>query len=244
MIKFTAALLTATVLASSAFAQITPIPKSDQHRGNDGHDRAKVSTPVKDVPFALSEAPDDHVIGSDKAAITMIVWASVTCPHCGDWFTNEWPSIKKELIETEKMRFVFRPLPTAPAQLSMVGFLMAECAPSEDYFKLIEYQMENQTKILEQAQKGEARAEYDKIGKLAGLKDQDDVQACLQNQEKLGQIQTASERANGAAVGGVPAFYINGDPYKGKQDAETLTKLILNMNKKGLSKLPTTIPKG
>lgn len=243
MIKFTAALLTATLLASSAFAQTTPIPKGDGHSDHDGHDHAKPSKPAKDVPFALSEAPDDHVIGSDKAPITMIVWASVTCPHCGDWFTNEWPSIKKGLIETEKMRFVFRALPTAPAQLSMVGFMIAECAPSEDYFKLIEYQMENQKKIFEAAEKGEARAEYDKIGKLAGLDSGDDIQACLQNQEKLSHIHTNSDRANGAAVGGVPAFYINGDPYEGKQDAETLTKLILDMNKKGLSKLPTTIPK-
>jgi protein-disulfide isomerase len=244
MIKFTAALLTATLLASSAFAQTTPIPKSDGHSDHDGHDHAKPSKPAKDVPSALSEAPDDHVIGSDKAPITMIVWASVTCPHCGDWFTNEWPSIKKELIETEKMRFVFRALPTSPAQLSMVGFMMAECAPSEDYFKLVEYQMENQKMILEQAQKGEARAEYDKIGKLAGLDTEEDIQACLQDQEKLNHIHTNSDRANGAAVGGVPAFYINGDPYEGKQDAETLTKLIIDMNKKGLSKLPTTIPKG
>jgi len=210
MIKFTAALLTATLLASSAFAQSTPIPKSD----HDSHDHAKPTVPAKDVPFALSEAPDDHVIGSDKAPITMIVWASVTCPHCGDWFTNEWPSIKKELIE-------------------MIGFMMAECAPSEDYFKVVEYQMENQKMIFEQAQKGEARAEYDKIGKLAGLDTQEDIQTCLQNQDKLSHIHISNDRANGAAVGGVPAFYINGDPYEGKQDAETLTKLISNMHLKG-----------
>jgi len=238
---FSLALFTATLLASSAFAQTTPIPKANDH---DAHEHTKPTASMKDVPFALSEAPDDHVVGSSKAPITMIVWASVTCPHCGDWFTNEWPSIKKELIETEKMRFIFRPLPTAPAQLSMVGFMMAECAPSEDYFKLVEYQMENQKMIFEQAEKGEARAEYDKIGKLAGLDTQDDIQACLQDQNKLSHIHTSSERANGAGVGGVPAFYINGDPYEGKQDAETLTKLILDMSKKGLSKLPTTMPKG
>jgi len=198
MIKFTAAVLTATLLASSALAQVSPLPESD------GSNNAQQSAiPPKVVPFALTEAPDDHVIGSDIAPITMIVWASVTCPHCGDWFTNEWPSIKKELIETEKMRFVFRPLPTAPAQLSMVGFMMAECAPAEDYFKLIEYQMENQNVILEKAQKGEARAEYDKIGKLAGLESQEDIQSCLQNREKLSHIHKSGDRANGAAVGGV-----------------------------------------
>jgi len=153
------------------------------------------------------------VLGSDTAPITMIVWASVTCPHCSDWFTNEWPSIKKELIEPGKMRFVFRELPTQPAQLAMVGFMMAQCAPEEDYFK------------------------------LAGLKNEADINACLADQDKLAHIHTNSDRANGAALKGVPAFYINGESYEGKQDAGTLIKLINTMDEKGLSALPTSLPK-
>jgi len=244
MIKFTSALLLSAAFAGSAFAQSTPIPKGDAHGSHDGHNHAQhPNVPAKDVPFSLTEAPDDHVMGSDNAPVTMIVWASVTCSHCSDWFTNEWPSLKKELIETGKMRFVFRALPTAPAQLSMVGFMMAECAPSQDYFKIVEYQMENQSMIMEQAQKGQARAEYDKIGALAGLNSQEEIQACLTKEDKLAHIHTSSERANGAAVQGVPAFYINGEVYEGEQDAETLTKLITDMNEQGLSKLPTTMPK-
>ena len=242
MIKFTSALFTATFFAGTAFAQSTPIPKSDGHSEHDGHNHGP-KVPAKDVPFALSEAPDDHVMGSETAPITMIVWASVTCPHCSDWFTDEWPTIKKELIEPGKMRFVFRELPTAPAQLAMVGFMMAQCAPEEDYFSLIEYQMENQKNIFEAAEKGEARAEYDKIGKLAGLNTEEDIQACLANQDKLAHIHTNNDRASGAGLSGVPAFYINGESYEGKQDAETLVSLISKMHEKGLSTLPTTIAK-
>ena len=240
MIKLPYALLFSLFMASTALAQSTPIPKAGGHSDSDHVQQTEIP---KDIPFSLTEAPDDHVIGSDTAPITMIVWASVTCPHCSDWFTNEWPSLKKELIETEKLRFVFRPLPTAPAQLSMVGFMIAECAPAEDYFQLIEYQMENQKTILEQAQKGEARAEYDKIGKLAGLETQEDINACLAQKDKLELIQTNNQRATGAGLKGVPAFYINGEAYNGKQDAETLTKVISEMSDKGLSKLPTTIDK-
>jgi len=191
MIRLTTALLATTFFAGTAFAQTTPIPKSDSH--DHSHE---TKAPKKDVPFALTEAPDDHVLGSETAPITMIVWASVTCPHCSDWFTNEWPSIK-------------------PAQLAMVGFMMAQCAPEEDYFSLIEYQMENQKMIFEAAEKGEARAEYDK----AGLKNEADINACLADQNKLAHIHTNSDRANGAALKGVPAFYINGESYEGEQDA-------------------------
>jgi len=243
-LKFITALLTTTFFAASAFAQSTPIPKGDAnpHAGHDHGGEAPEQLSLDDVPFALSEAPDDHVIGSDTAPITMIGYFSVTCPHCSDWFTNEWPSVKKELVEAGKMRFILRELPTAPAQLSMIGFMMAECAPAEDYYKVIEYQMENQKQIFKQAEAGKAREEYDKIGKLAGLENADAVQACLSNKDKLGHIHTSGERANAAKVQGVPAIYINGDTYKGSQSANALIKLITNMSEKGLSKLPTTLP--
>ena len=42
----------------------------------------------------MTEAPDDHVLGADIAPITMIMYASVTCGHCGRWFQDEWDAIK------------------------------------------------------------------------------------------------------------------------------------------------------
>jgi len=237
-LKFTTGLLVTTLFAAgTAFAQTTPIPKDGGH--NHG---PQAGTPVKDVAFAYDEAPDDHVLGDTKAPITMIVYASVTCPHCSDWFTNQWPAVKKTLVDSGKMRFVFRAIPTAPAQLSMVGFMMAECAPKADYFPVIMYQMENQKTIFEQAEAGKAREEYDKIGKLAGLNSAEEIQACLSNNEKLAHIHLSGERGTAARLNGVPGFYINGDPYKGKQDADVLIALIKDMETKGLSKLPTSAP--
>ena len=197
---------------------------------------------VDTVEYTLTEAPDDHVLGDDKAPITMIVYASVTCSHCADWFTNQWPAVKKDLVEGGKIRFVLRPLPTPPAQMSMVGFMMAECAPKEDYFDVVQYQMENQLMMFKQAEIGKVREEYDKVARLAGLEDEAAIQACFQDLEKLKHIHTSGDRATAAKVQGVPAFFINGDNYKGDQSADALTKLILEMSEKGQSKLPTTLP--
>ena len=197
---------------------------------------------VDTVEYTLTEAPDDHVLGDDKAPITMIVYASVTCSHCADWFTNQWPAVKKDLVDDGKIRFVLRPLPTPPAQMSMVGFMMAECAPKEDYFDVVQYQMENQLMMFKQAEIGKVREEYDKVARLAGLEDEAAIQACFQDLEKLKHIHTNGDRATAAKVQGVPAFFINGDNYKGDQSADALTKLILEMSEKGQSKLPTTLP--
>ena len=197
---------------------------------------------VDTVEYTLTEAPDDHVLGDDKAPITMIVYASVTCSHCADWFTNQWPAVKKDLVDGGKIRFVLRPLPTPPAQMSMVGFMMAECAPKEDYFDVVQYQMENQLMMFKQAEIGKVREEYDKVARLAGLEDEAAIQACFQDLEKLKHIHTSGDRATAAKVQGVPAFFINGDNYKGDQSADALTKLILKMSENGQSKLPTTLP--
>lgn len=216
----------------------------DDHSGHDHAEHAKVGAEltVDNVPFALTEAPDDHVLGDDKAPITMIVYASVTCSHCSDWFTNQWPAVKTDLIDSGKIRFVFRELPTPPQQMSMVGFMMAECAPSKDYFDVVQYQMENQLMMFKQAEIGKVREEYDKVGKLAGLEDEAAIQACFQDLERLSHIHINGERATAAKVQGVPAFFINGDTYKGGQSADELIEVISKMSEKGLSKLPTTFP--
>lgn len=214
------ALTLISMTPSAAFAQDTP------------------ELPANVTDFALFEAADDHVVGSEDAAITMITWASVTCPHCGNWFSKEWPAVKADLVDTGKLRFVFREFPTAPAQLAMTGFLMANCAPSEDFMSVIEYQMENQEQIFEDVKEGRGREVYNEIAKLAGMEEEDAVTACLRNPDMLAHIQLSSDRAVAAEVRGVPAFFINGEAYKGPSDAKSLVELITDMDEKGLSAIP------
>jgi len=200
-----------------------------------------VETPKVDNVF--TEAVDDHVIGSDVAGQTMIVYASVTCSHCGDWFSNEWPQVKADLVESGIMRFVMRELPTPPAMLSMTGFAMAECAPEDKYFDVIEYQMENQKQIFEQTKAGKGQEAYAKVGKVAGLEDDAAIETCLREQANIDHITISATRANAAKVQGVPAFFINGAPYKGAQDADSLIKMISDMDKAGVTELPKTLPR-
>lgn len=222
-LKFILPLLLSTFIGAPAWAQ----------------DNTEVPARVSDYVF--TEAPDDHVIGADDAVQTIITYASVTCPHCGSWFTEEWPVVKTELVETGLIRFVFREFPTAPAALSMTGFMMANCAPAEDYFEIIEYQMENQAQIFKDAQEGRGREAYNKIAAKAGMMDDDAINACLTNPDMAAQIQDNSARANLGNVKGVPAFFINGQLYNGQQDAKTLVELIKEMDARGLTALPDNI---
>ncbi|MEP1230636.1 MAG: thioredoxin domain-containing protein [Litorimonas sp.] len=223
--------ISASLLTSTAYAQ----NHSDHQHSPDPS--TQTSTPLA-PDFVFTEAPEDHAIGGDFAPITMITYASVTCGHCGNWFSNIWPEVKTELVETDKIRFVLRPLPTAPAALSVTGFTMAECAPDADYMSVIEYQMENQKEILELAQAGQGQAAYAKIAKLAGLDDDAEITACLSDKNNSDHIALSNHRANAAGVSGVPAFFINGEEYKGDQSAKAIIKLINEMIETGSSSLP------
>ena len=228
-------LLTGSFLLSTAtqsFAQSTPIPDS----------KIAPEAPAEPIDFVFSEAPEDQVIGSETAPLTAIVYASVTCGHCGKWFSEDWPVVKEELVETGKLRFVLRALPTPPAQLSLTGFLMAECAPEEDYFDVVMYQMENQQQIFADAQAGKAREAYSKVGALAGLNNDEEINTCLSNPDMMAEIYKDGERANAAQVSGVPAFFISGEPYKGPQSAQDFIDLIDGMIAKGTTELPEIEP--
>jgi len=191
--------------------------------------------PARVTDFAMAEAADDHVIGSENAAITLIIWASVTCPHCAQWFTEEWPIVKTELVKTGKLRVIFREFPTAPADLAITGFRIAECAPTEDYMSIIEYQMENQKDIFDAAREGRAPEIYAKIAKMAGMENDEAITTCFKNPDITAHIIDNANRAKIAKIKGVPAFLINGEPYKGREDAKSLIALINDMDAKGLS---------
>ncbi|MEL6688251.1 MAG: thioredoxin domain-containing protein [Pseudomonadota bacterium] len=169
--------------------------------------------------YLYTEAPDDRTLGSEDAPNTLIVYASNTCPHCGHWFNKEWPIIKRDLIETGKLRFVFRPFPTQPAQLSLTGFMMAECAADDDYMIVMEDQFARQEAILSAPDGNAIRAEYNAIAELSGLNNEAEITACLNNQAHYDALEAITQKAQAAEIRGVPAFIFDGQIMKGAQDA-------------------------
>ena len=185
----------------------------------------KPAAPAPKADHVYTAAPFDHVEGNAAATHTLIVYASNMCPHCRDWFNDEWPVVKKELVETGQLRLVFRPLPTQPVQLSMVGFLMAEC-DSGNYFDRIEDQFARQNEIIKTAQNGGLREYYAEMAKDYGLDDEAAMNACLSNEENLGLIQSHGSRYQALGIRGVPAFVLDGKTYKGPHKAEDFVKLL------------------
>ena len=78
----------------------------------------------------------EMVLGDPTAPVTIIEYASMTCPHCAHFSTTTFPELKKRYIDTGKVRFIFREFPLD--QLAAAGFILARCAGPDKYFPKIE----------------------------------------------------------------------------------------------------------
>lgn len=160
--------------------------------------------------LAPGELEGDHAIGSPDAPITVIEYASVTCVHCEDFHRNTYPELKAQYVEPGHVRFIFRPLPTAPQQLSMAGFLLAACVGPERYFDMIDILFEQRAALLQSAQTpGGARDSYLRLARSAGLSEEQFDQ-CLSDQDAVDTIYDVAQTGDQYGVTGTPAFIING----------------------------------
>ena len=215
-------------VAALGFAAGASAQDAHDHAGHD-HDHTPPAPKGEAPSHVFTEAPEDHAVGAEDAPHTLIVYASNTCPHCRSWFTEEYPVVKSELIDTGKLRLVYRPIPTAPAQLSMIGFMIASCAGEDaDYLDNILYQYERQSIIFEKAQTGGLQEEYRGIARRAGLADDAAMDTCLRTQDNLDAIHLAGRRANHGRVAGIPSFVFDGEGVGTKETAASLAKRVDN----------------
>jgi protein-disulfide isomerase len=156
-------------------------------------------------PKTSAAAAGDMAMGApDGAKVTVVEYASVTCPHCAAWQENTWEAFKAAYVDTNKVRYVFRELPTPPAPVAVAGFALARCAGEDKYFQVVHELMADQRTFV-----GDPRTTLMRVGNGVGLNEQQ-VQACITDE---GSLKAADERAEAARKAGVtttPAFFVNG----------------------------------
>ena len=208
-------MMTRTLMMAAALTLSPAALAQDGHNDHDGHNHGAPAAPAPIVEGTFTQVGSDHVIGRADAPATLMVFASVTCPHCADWFENQWPDVKRDLVETGRAKVIFREFPTPPMQIAVGGFLLADCGPEDTYFEAIEWQMANQTRIRRQMIDGQVKETHIEIGKAAGL-NPDAVEACLMDRAGFAKLNEAVMRARSAGLKSVPAMMINGKLYDSK----------------------------
>lgn len=164
---------------------------------------------------------EEEAMGEEDAPVTIVEYASMTCPHCRDFHETTFPELKKDYIDTGKVRFIFREFPFDPR--AAAAFMLARCAPEGKYFPMVD--------VLFKQQDTWARAESAippllNIAKLAGFT-QESFQACLTDQELLDDINAVRERASeDFGVDSTPTFFINGQKYSGALTIEQMSAIL------------------
>lgn len=155
--------------------------------------------------------PDDMVLGSDDAPVTMIEYASTTCPHCAEFHEAVWDQFKENYIDTGKVRFIFREFPTAPAPVAVAGFQLARCggATPEQYFTRLGELFRQQRALFATLQVDGGRQKFIEIGAAAGLSEEQ-VMQCITDEAGAERIRRIVEGAAQFNVTGTPTIIING----------------------------------
>ena len=160
----------------------------------------------------------DEVLGAANAPVTIIEYASMTCPHCAQFHGTTYPEMKKKYIDTGKIRFIFREFPLDA--LAAAGSMLARCAGKDKFFPLVETLFAQQKDWVTQKPLQPMLA----IAKQAGFT-QESFDKCLANQEVLNGIEEGRQRAaQKLGVQSTPTFFINGKMFRGTLTMEELDK--------------------
>lgn len=165
----------------------------------------------------------DMALGSKDAAVTVIEYASMTCPHCAAFTKDVFPELKKAYIDTGKVRFIFREFPLD--QVALAASALARCVAKDDaqkYFAVIDILFKQQNDLA-----SDALGTINRVGKQAGFSEQM-IKECVQNDPKIqkGILDSREFAYKTLKVNSTPFFFVNGTPVKGETSFDAFEKLI------------------
>jgi protein-disulfide isomerase len=165
---------------------------------------------------------DDIPLGSESAPVTIIEYASMTCPHCAAFSNGVFPRLKEKYIDTGKVRFIMRLFPTPPVELSAAAYMLARCGGPEKFYPLIETLFQQQEKWVVRNAVPPLLA----IAKQAGFTEQS-FDTCVNDKTLLGKVQQVWNTASSKfKVDSTPTFFINGQKFAGEMPIEQFDKAI------------------
>jgi len=167
--------------------------------------------------------PDDMIMGSPKAKVTVIEYASASCPHCARFNNEVFPAFKAKYVDTGQVRYVFREFLTEPVDVAAAAFMMAHCAGNGKYFKVLDAIFRDQEKMY---QSGDVRGVLLKIGEDNGLTEAR-YMACLTDAKaKDALVKKADGYYHNDHIESTPTFLIGDQKLAGEQSLAELDTAI------------------
>ncbi|WP_424931250.1 DsbA family protein [Amaricoccus macauensis] len=165
----------------------------------------------------------EMVEGDPDAPVTIIEYASFTCPHCATFNEEVMPRLKADFIDTGKAKLIFREVYFDRAGLW--ASMIARCAPKDRYFGLVDVLFERQSEWATAKTNEEFVENLYGIGRQAGLTNER-MDACMSDQayaEAL--VESYQKNAGADGIDSTPSFVINGEKY-GNMNYETFAETL------------------
>jgi protein-disulfide isomerase len=180
--------------------------------------------------------PTDMVHGSKDAPVTIVEYASMTCPHCAAFQKDVIPLLNKDYVDTGKVKVVFREYPLDGA--ARMASAVARCLPGDQYFSFIDLLFKNQMNWIKDfdgngtLNKEDVVEGLTQMGRIAGMS-ADQVKSCSEDPKNLALVDgNWMEGQTKYNVNSTPTFIINGTSHAGEIPYADLQKILDPLVKK------------
>ncbi len=186
---------------------------------------------------ASVDADDDPVLGDANAPVTIIEFSDYQCPFCRKFWTETLPQIKKEYIDTGKVKLVYRDFPLGFHPNAGPAAEAAECVreaggSDEDYFRMHDKIFQEQN-ILDggDPDRGPVASTIFEGWDTEVLKEWAEeigynIDECMDSGKYSDEVQKDLSDGSAAGVQGTPGFFINGRSLSGAQPYSIFRQMI------------------
>lgn len=195
-----------------------PIETGSAILNNPGNNQANNVAPSEKVSVS---ADDDAFLGNENAPVTIIEFSDYQCPFCERFYSNTLPSLKKEYIDTGKVKLVYRDFPLSFHENAQKAAEAAETARElggdDAYWKMHDKIFENQGAL--------SREDLIAYAKQISLDDKK-FTGLLDSSKYRNEVQKDFADGQSAGVQGTPTFFVNGRILVGAQPFEAFKQII------------------
>lgn len=164
--------------------------------------------------FALAQDASgvpDMVLGDPDAPVTVIEYASFTCPHCANFHKTVLKDLKRDYIDTGKIRFIHREV--FFDRYGLWASMIARCGGEMRYFGMIDQIYSTQSEWAKSGDPAAIAGNLRRIGLTAGLSEAD-LDACMQDQDQAqALVAWYGENAERDEINSTPSFLIDGEKF-------------------------------
>jgi protein-disulfide isomerase len=173
---------------------------------------------------AIALTDQDRILGKADAPITIVEYASLSCPHCAHFANDVLPKLQQKWIDTGKAKLIMRDFPLDEPALR--AEMLARCAPADRFYPLVENFFSTQDKWVVAK---DWRTALERIALLGGISKKE-FDACLSNkgvEDRVTQSRLIASQVLG--VDATPTFFINGKKYEGDPTYEAFDQQLTSL---------------